>query len=220
MPKLPTGTITFLFTDIEGSTGLLQRLGRELYRDLQELHGAVLREAIAEGGGVEVRTEGDSFFAVFPTAEGALTAAIAAQRSLNATNWPEDCEVRVRMGMHTGQGVLGSGGADYVGIDINRAARIAAAGHGGQILLSDTTRALVITDRPVGVNLRDLGLHRLKDLVKPEHLHDLQIDGLPADFPQPRSLETPTNLPTELTSFVGRESELAAVKRLLSRLGF
>jgi predicted ATPase/class 3 adenylate cyclase len=215
MPKLPTGTVTFLFTDIEGSTGLLQRLGREFYRDLQELHGAVLRDAIADGGGVEVRTEGDSFFAVFPTAEGALTAAIAAQRGLSATKWPEGCEVRVRMGMHTGRGVLGAGGADYVGIDINRAARIAAAGHGGQILLSDTTHALVITDLPVGVILRDLGLHRLKDLVKPEHLHDVQIDGLGAEFPQPRSLEIPTNLPTELTSFVGRESELAAVKRLL-----
>src|SRR5207237_1703137 len=124
--------------------------------------------------------------------------------------------VRVRMGLHTGEGVRG--GDNYVGIDVNRAARIAAAAHGGQVILSDATRGLVERSLPDGVSLRDLGEHRLKDIARPEHLHDLVIDGLRTDFPPPRTLDArPNNLPIQLTSFVGREDEIAEVRRLLDR---
>ncbi|MDP8959361.1 MAG: adenylate/guanylate cyclase domain-containing protein, partial [Actinomycetota bacterium] len=133
MPRLPTGSVTFLFTDIEGSTRLLQHL-QEAFREVMEDHIRVIREAIAEAGGVEVRTMGDGFFAVFPAAPDALAAAEAAQRALFAHRWPEDAQVRVRMGLHTGQGTLG--GDDYLGLDVHRAARIASAAHGGQVVLS------------------------------------------------------------------------------------
>jgi predicted ATPase/class 3 adenylate cyclase len=218
MTGLPTGTITFLFTDIEGSTRLIRKLGREAYRRVQDDHGHILRDAIAAGQGVEVRTEGDSFFAVFRTPDGALQAAISAQRQLQTHDWPDEGTVRVRMGMHTGEGVLGGMDADYLGLDVNRAARIAAAGHGGQVLLSQATLSLVEHTLPAGVSLRDLGLHRLKDLEHPEHLHDLAIDGLRADFPDLKSLDVrPTNLPAQRTSFVGRELELVKVTDLLGR---
>ncbi|HEU4736072.1 MAG TPA: adenylate/guanylate cyclase domain-containing protein, partial [Solirubrobacterales bacterium] len=169
--ELPTGTVTFLFTDIEGSTRLLQRVG-EAYPERLATHHRMLREAIAAGGGVEAQTEGDAFFAAFPMPVGALRAAVQAQRALSIHPWPEGDVVRVRMGLHTGEGVL-SGGT-YVGLDVHRAARIAAAGHGGQVLVSDATRALVEHALPTGVALRDLGLHRLKDIEEPEHLHQLQ----------------------------------------------
>src|SRR5262245_34784581 len=210
LPNLPTGTVTFLFTDIEGSTRLVQALGPERYVQAQDLHADVLRKAIASGGGTEIRTEGDSFFAVFPTATGALAAAVAAQRDLAATAWPDGATIRVRMGLHTGEGRRG--GDDYVGIDVNRAARIAAVGHGGQVLLSDATLRLVEHDLADGVAVRDLGRHRLKDIEHPEHLHDLTIDGLTTEFPPIRSLQGPrTDLPAQRTSFVGRERELAEV---------
>jgi len=212
---LPTGTVTFLFTDIEGSTRLLQELG-DRYAAVRDAHAEVLRHAIAEGGGVEVGTEGDSFFAAFPSPVAAVRAAVAAQRGLAAHDWPAGFPLRVRMGLHTGEGVLG--GDDYVGMDVNRAARIAAAGHGGQVIVSDATRVLVEHAVPDGTSLRDLGVHRLKDLNLPMHLHDLVIAGLPADFPPPRTLDArPGNLPEQLTSFVGREAELAEVRRLLDR---
>jgi class 3 adenylate cyclase len=212
---LPTGTVTFLFTDIEGSTRLLQELG-DRYAAVRDAHAEVLRHAIAEGGGVEVGTEGDSFFAAFPSPAAAVRAAVAAQRGLAAHDWPAGFPLRVRMGLHTGEGVLG--GDDYVGMDVNRAARIAAAGHGGQVIVSDATRVLVEHAVPDGTSLRDLGVHRLKDLNLPMHLHDLVIAGLPADFPPPRTLDARLgNLPEQLTSFVGREAELAEVRRLLDR---
>jgi predicted ATPase/class 3 adenylate cyclase len=215
MPHLPTGTVTFLFTDIEGSTRLLQRLGDAFHAVIDE-HGRILREAIASGAGTEVHTEGDSFFASFPTPLGALRAAVHAQRALAAHPWPEEQAVGVRMGLHTGEGVLG--GDDYIGLDVHRAARISAAGHGGQVLISEATRALVEDALPEGVALRDLGRHRLKDLEHPEHLHQLVIDGLPADFPPIRSRDARlTNLPSERTSFVGREREMGEVTELLER---
>jgi predicted ATPase/class 3 adenylate cyclase len=214
MRGLPTGTVTFLFTDIEGSTRLLQGLGDGFHAVVAE-HGRILRQAIASGGGTEIRTEGDSFFAVFPTPAGALAAAVRAQRALAAHPWPEGHSLRVRMGLHTGQGVLG--GDDYIGLDVHLAARIAAAGHGGQVVLSEATRALVGHDLPHGVSLRDLGRHRLKDIEHPEHLYDLVIDGLLAEFPAIRTLDArPTNLPPQRTSFVGREREVAEVTSLLS----
>ena len=218
MLDLPTGTVTFLFTDIEGSTRLLQELGHETYRRMQDDHGKILRGAIADRGGVEVRTEGDSFFAVFVTPEQAIHAAVAGQRALAGHGWPGGVALRVRMGLHTGVGDLESGGADYVGVDVNRAARIAAAGHGGQVLLSHATRALVEHTLQDGVMLRDLGQHRLKDIDYPEHLHDLMIDGLGSTFPAVRSLDVrPTNLPSPRTSFVGREREITEINELLAK---
>jgi predicted ATPase/class 3 adenylate cyclase len=210
---LPTGTVTFLFTDIEGSTRLLRELGDD-YRAVQGDHMRLMREAIAEGGGTVIRTEGDAFFAVFPSATGAVQAAVTAQRAFASHPWAHGAPVRTRMGMHTGEGRLG--GEDYLGIDVNRAARIAAAGHGGQVLLSDATRGLVAEALPEGVSLRDLGEHRLKDFDTPQQIHQLVVDALPADFPRLRTMDVPTNLPTELTSFVGRERELEEVKRLVT----
>ncbi|HEX2068639.1 MAG TPA: adenylate/guanylate cyclase domain-containing protein [Actinomycetota bacterium] len=210
--ELPTGTVTFLFTDIEGSTKLLQRLG-DRYEDVVQNHGRILRDAIAAGGGVQRGTEGDSFFAVFPTAQGALTAVIQAQRALAAADWPNGETVSVRMGVHTGQGIRG--GDDYIGIDVHRAARIAAAGHGGQVLISEGTRGLVELTLPPEVSLRDLGTHRLKDIEHPEHLYQLVIQGLPDEFPPIRTLDArPTNLPSQRTSFVGRDAEAAEIGRL------
>src|SRR5918992_2458045 len=186
MSDLPTGTVTFLFTDIEGSTRLLQVLG-DAYRRVQDDHTAILRKAIAEGDGVEIRTEGDSFFAVFPSATQAVAAVAAAQRELARHDWPHGRPLRVRMGLHTGEGVLG--GDDYLGLDVNRAARIAAAAHGGQVLFSDATRILVEHSLPDGVVMRSLGVHRLKDLERAEQLFDLAIDDVPSEFPPPRTLE-------------------------------
>jgi predicted ATPase/class 3 adenylate cyclase len=211
--NLPTGTVTFLFTDIEGSTRLLQALGPR-YRDVLERHAAILREALAAHAGVEISTEGDSFFAVFGSAPRAVAATVVAQRALASEPWPEGSRVRVRMGLHTGEGQRG--GADYVGIDVHRAARVAAAGHGGQVLLSAATESLVADSLPEGVSLRDLGVHRLKDLEQPERLAQLVIPGLEQTFPALRSLETPSNLPTELSSFIGRQRELDEISRLLA----
>lgn len=200
MAELPSGTVTFMFTDIEGSTRLLQELG-DGYTAVRDAHAAIVRRAAAEGGGVEVGSEGDSFFLVFSSPVGAVRAASAAQRGLATHHWSHGRPLRVRMGLHTGEGALA--GDDYVGIDVNRAARIAAAAHGGQVLLSGATRGLVEHALPEGVSLRDLGEHRLKDIAHPEHLYQLIIEGLPAEFPPPRTVDArPNNLSLQLTSFV------------------
>jgi len=213
MADLPTGIVTFLFTDIEGSTRLLQDLGAS-YVDVQDRCGRIIRAAIEAESGHVVRTEGDAFVVAFPSPTKAVRAAVTAQRGLAEDGWAADAFVRVRMGLHTGHGVLG--GDDYVGIDINRAARIAAAAHGGQILLSEATRALVRADLPEGVTLRDLGEHRLKDLDHPQRLYDLVVDALPSDFPPISSQGArPNNLPAQLTSFVGRVDEIAEAVQLL-----
>jgi predicted ATPase/class 3 adenylate cyclase len=210
---LPTGTITFLFTDIEGSTKLLQSLG-PAYPDLLTEHHRLLRVAVEGTGGVPIGSEGDSLFAAFDSPTSAVAGAVAAQRSLAAAKWPGGAAVRVRMGLHTGEGLVRDG--TYVGIDVHRAARIAAVGHGGQILMSDATRGLVEQTLPPGVELRDLGRHRLKDLAQPEHIYETVIEGLASEFPPLRSLEAaPNNLPTQLTSFVGRGREVAEARRLL-----
>jgi predicted ATPase/class 3 adenylate cyclase len=211
--SLPTGTVTFLFTDIEASTRLLAELG-DGYEPLLATHGRLMRAAIADHDGVEVNTEGDSFFAVFTSAAAAVQAAVQAQHSLASEVWPDQRAVRVRMGLHTGEGRVG--GADYVGIDVNRAARIAAAAHGGQVVLSDATRGLVSGSLPAGVTLRDLGQHRLKDLPAAEHIWQLEMDGLPAEFPSLRSMGGMTaHLPAQVSSFVGR-AEVETVKELLA----
>jgi predicted ATPase/class 3 adenylate cyclase len=213
--ELPTGTATFLFSDIEGSTRLVQGLG-ERYQELLAAHHLLLRRAFAEHGGHELRTEGDAFFMVFGSANSAVAAAVAAQRALASHPWPPGAAIRVRMGIHSGEAQRMAD--DYVGLDVHRAARIAAAGAGGQVLVSDVVRSLVEQALPDSVGLRDLGAHRLKDLARPEHLFQVDIAGLPGDFPPLAGLDaTPNNLPTQLTSFVGREAELAEAKRLLER---
>lgn len=215
MKNLPTGTVTFLFTDIEGSTRLLQHLEKHYAEALMDCRG-ILRAAIQEWGGREVNSQGDALLAAFPRARDALIAAIAAQRGLAEHRWPGDAVMQVRMGMHTGEPQVLSD--DYVGIDVHRAARIAGAGHGGQIILSDTSQALIAKNLPDGVTLRDLGEHRLKDLVHPLHLFQVALEDLPADFPPLRTLTVlPNNLPHQLSSFVGRTRQAAEISRLLSR---
>jgi predicted ATPase/class 3 adenylate cyclase len=215
MTDLPTGTVAFLFTDIQGSTRLLQALG-ERYPAVHDEHAAIVRRAVAEAGGTEVSTHGDAFFVAFRSPVGAVRAAVAAQRGLAAHDWSPGPPVRVRMGVHTGEGTLG--GDDYVGLDVHRAARIADAAHGGQVIVSEATRGLVRHALPAGVSLRDLGVHRLRGLADTEHLHELVVEGLASDFPPPRTLDArPNNLPLQLTSFVGREKEIAEVERLLGQ---
>ena len=209
----PTGTVTFLFSDIEGSTRLLERLGNR-YDEVLQRHRSEMRRAFADHGGVERGTEGDSFFVAFPDAREAVAAAADATRNLAAVDWPDSAQVRVRIGLHTGEGRLVDG--DYVGMDVHRAARIAAAGHGGQVLLSQSTRILVERNLPPGSDLRDMGEHGLKDLPAPEHLYQLDIDGLPTEFPAIRSLaRAVANLPAQLPSILGRETEVEAVRALL-----
>ncbi len=214
-PDLPTGTVTFLFTDVEGSTRLVASLGNA-FAPVLEAHSRIIRRAIAEHAGLEVSTEGDAFFAVFGSALDAVLASADAQRALASHPWPDGVAVRVRMGLHSGEGRLG--GDDYVGIDVHRAARIAAAGHGGQVVLSDATRALVVPDLADGLAVRSLGEHRLKDLPAPEQLWQLEIDGLEGRFPALRSLDGGRgNLASSPTPLVGRKAELAAIAEILDR---
>ena len=215
MPDLPSGTVTILFTDIEGSTRLLQQLG-EKYAILIAEHNQLLREASETNNGRVMGLEGDSFFVVFPRALDAISAVVQSQRSLATHTWPDGVNVRVRMGLHTGEPQISSSG--YVGIDVHRAARIAAAGHGGQVLLSQTTYDLVERELPEDLTVRDIGEHRLKDLRQPKHLYQLVIKGLPADFPPLKSLKVATqnNLPIQLTSFIGREKEITEIKQSIN----
>lgn len=213
---LPTGTVTFLFSDIEGSTRLLQHLG-DRYTEVLESHQALLREAFAGSAGIVFGMEGDSFFVVFRAAPEALAAALEAQRALAEHSWPDSGEVRVRIGLHTGEGTLGGG--SYVGVDVHRAARIAAAGHGGQVLVSDSTRAVIERDLADEVTLRDLGEHRLKDLLKPERIFQVMHPRLASDFPPLATLTRLNNLPTQASEFLGREAELGAIRELLEATG-
>ena len=210
---LPSGTVTFLFTDIEGSTRLLQQLG-EKYAGLLAEQQQLVREACEMHDGSVVGTQGDSFFVAFSSAIDAIQAVVESQRALTAHAWPDGVRVRLRMGLHTGEPQISE--SNYVGIDVHRAARIAAAAHGGQVLLSERTYKLVERQLPKGVTLRDLGEHRLKDLRQPKHLYQLDITGLPAEFPPIKSLDALlNNLPVQLTSFVGREKEARELKKLL-----
>ncbi|MDQ6710307.1 MAG: adenylate/guanylate cyclase domain-containing protein, partial [Candidatus Dormibacteraeota bacterium] len=211
--QLPEGTVTFLFTDIEGSTRLLHELG-DRYSDVLHDQRRLMREAIATNAGLELGTEGDSFFVVFVRATDAVQAVVSAQQALAAHAWPEGHPVRVRMGLHTGE--ARAVGGDYIGLDVHRAARIAASGHGGQIVISDTVLALVEKALPSGVTVRDLGEHRLKDLPRPEHLYQVDIDGFQTDFPPLKSLEIrKNNVPLQLTTFLGRDKEIAELKPLI-----
>ena len=198
--QLPTGTVTFLFTDIEGSTRLLHDLGGQGYADALAEHRRVLRDAFTSHGGVEVDTQGDAFFLAFGSADEAIAAAIEAQASLH------DGPISIRVGIHTGEPILTADG--YVGIDVHRAARICAAAHGGQVVISAATRS-AMQDGTGGEQLVDLGLHRLKDLAAPERLYQVG-DG---KFPPLHSLNA-TNLPVEPNELIGRDTEVAEVVEL------
>jgi len=216
MHYLPTGTVTFLFTDIEGSTRLLQQLGDRYSRVFEECR-RLLRAAFQEWNGHEVDTQGDAFFVAFARATDAVSAAVDGLHALAVHSWTEDVVVRVRMGLHTGEPQLSSEG--YIGIDVHHGARVMSAGHGGQVLLSQATRDLVVHQLPGGVSLRDMGEHRLKDLQRPVHLFQLVIAGLPADFPSLKTLDIyPNNLPIQPTPLIGREKEVASLGQLLRRV--
>jgi predicted ATPase/class 3 adenylate cyclase len=210
---LPTGTVTFLRTDVEGSMVLARELGAR-WDSLNETHLDLLRDAVERHGGVRVRTEGDALFAAFGEAGAAVQAAIEGQRAITDHPWPDDGVIRVRMTVHTGEGHLA--GDDYGGFDVNRVARIAAVGHGGQLIVSGTTEALVATSLPAGCRMRPLGRFVLRDIPTPETLFQVDIPGLRTDFP-PLRVARPTrgNIPERVTSFVGRSADLDQLGSLL-----
>ena len=210
---LPTGTLTLLFTDVEGSTRLLARLGAR-YAEVVSTKRSVLRSVIRRWGGHELGTEGDSFFVVFSSARAAVCAVRDAQVELARVEWPDGEAVRVRMGLHTGEPVPHEDG--YVGMDVHRAARVAGSAHGGQVVLTDATLAVVASDPVPGVRFRDLGRHRLKDLDEPVRIHQMCIDGLPDAFSRLKSLGSPSTLPVPATSLVGRAAERASLCELLT----
>jgi predicted ATPase/class 3 adenylate cyclase len=218
VPEPPRGTVTFLFTDVERSTRLLRELGAERYAEARAEHDRLVRGALAAHRGHEVGTEGDAFFAAFGSAADAVTAAVDAQRALAEHSWPEGQEVRVRIGLHSGEPLITPDG--YAGIAVHRAARIATAAHGGQIVISATTGELVRDQLSKHVLLRDLGEHRLRDLGRPERLFQVVVAGLADEFPPLRTLEgRPTNLPAQATPLIGRRHELQELAALLRRPG-
>ncbi|UOY00744.1 adenylate/guanylate cyclase domain-containing protein [Blastococcus sp. PRF04-17] len=211
---LPTGTVTFCMTDIEGSTRLLAELGDE-YPGVLLAHRAIVRAELDRHRGTEVETEGDSFFCVFPSASDAVRATVEVQRSLAAFAWPGGRRLLVRICLHTGEAVLGDGG--YVGMDVHRVARVCAAGHGGQILLTAATWALVDGHWPDGIGAMPLGAHRLKDLPAPETLYQLVAAGLDTVFPPLRSLDAPVyELPEAPAPIFGRDEDASRVAELLA----
>lgn len=190
MADLPSGAVTFLFTDIEGSTRLVRRL-RGRYAEVLGEHQRILREAFSQHGGLEIDTQGDAFFYAFGTAHEAVLAAVDAQRALSSHSWPEEIEVKVRIGIHTGQAAPVNG--RYTGLAVHRAARICAAGHGGQVLVSQATQSLLEDEEEdLAVRMHDLGDQRLKDIERPVRLYQVAAPGLPTDFPPPRGEAPPT----------------------------
>ncbi|MGH2406557.1 MAG: ATP-binding protein, partial [Candidatus Limnocylindrales bacterium] len=209
----PTATVTLVFTDMEGSTALLQALG-DRYRELLSDHHRLIREAFARHGAEERGSAGDGLYFAFPAARGAVQAAIDAQLALAAHAWPEGIAVRDRMGLHTGEPWYASEG--YVGLDVHRAARICAAGHGGQILISQTTHDLIADELRPPLGVIDLGAHRLRSIDAPQRLYQVVAPGLESDFPPPRTSDAGrNNLKLEVTSFVGREREIEQASRML-----
>jgi predicted ATPase/class 3 adenylate cyclase/DNA-binding CsgD family transcriptional regulator len=222
MSQLPSGTITMLFSDIEGSTALLNRLG-DRYAMVLSAQRALLRAAFSACHGREMGTEGDSFFVVFESAGDAVRCCVAAQRTLAGHDWPAGVPVRVRIGLHSGEPARHEDG--YVGLDVHRAARIAAAAHGGQVVMSEATRLLTESRLPAGVSVRDLGWHRLRDIEAPERIYQLVAEGLPEAFPPVETQGSGAagvdmaagahGFPAALTRFVGRADELDEVAALL-----
>jgi predicted ATPase/class 3 adenylate cyclase len=209
-----TGTVAFLMSDIEGSTRLISVAGDAFPRLLDEHHG-LMRRVITDHGGTVISTEGDSVFAVFPSAREAVATATDAQLALAAHAWPGGASVKVRMGIHAGEAMRG--GTDYTGLEVHRTARIMAAASGGQVLVSEAARALAAGTLPEGASLRDMGAHRLRDMPTPEHLYQLLAPGLDVDFPPLRTptVTTASNLPSSLTRFIGRARELGDLRALL-----
>ena len=213
---LPAGTITMLFSDIEGSTALLNRLG-ERYGEALSAQRGLMRAAIVAWHGREMGTEGDSFYVVFESAADAVSCCLAAQQALAGHDWPDGAAVRVRMGLHSGEPVRHEDA--YIGMDVHRAARIAATAHGGQVVLSDPTRLLAAPGLPAGVSVRDLGFHRLKDIDAPERIYQLTGPGLPEDFPPLKSLGAQTSLPVPVTPLIGRDDDLERLRAAIGRPG-
>jgi class 3 adenylate cyclase len=210
MSGLPSGTVTFAFSDIEGSTSLVKALG-DRYGDVLSGHRRLMRESFTSHGGVEIDTQGDAFFFAFPRARDAVSAAVEAQRRHATQDWPDGHAVRVRMGLHTGEPAVGSEG--YHGIDVVRAARLCTIGRGGQVIVSETTRALVGSSLPDGVTVHMLGERRLKDIEEPERVFELEIDGAPS-APPPTSSEPPP--PPEATAPAAASDDFGA--RLAQRI--
>ncbi|MGH2760125.1 MAG: ATP-binding protein [Actinomycetota bacterium] len=214
MTDLSAGPVTFLFTDIERSTESAAAIGDHLYAELLQTHRTLLRDALEALGGQEFATEGDALFFAFIRARDSIRAAVAGQLALDEHDWPAEMVIRVRMGLHTGEAVISQG--EYVGHNVHKAKRICDAGHGGQILLSESTATLVEADLDETTALADLGRHRLKDLGEPQRLYQLETEGLPREFPALRSLESFIhNLPAQRSTFIGREHELTGVHKLL-----
>jgi class 3 adenylate cyclase len=223
MTTLPSGTVTFVFSDVEGSTGLLKRLG-DSYGELLAEHRRIVRETFAVHGGVEIDMQGDAFFFAFGGARDAVAAAVATQRAHAEQSWPGGEKVRVRMGLHTGEPALGEEG--YLGLDVVRAARLSAAGLGGHVLLSETTRALLGSSLPDGVSVHPVGERRFKDLEEPERVYRLAIEGvdLPEDEPAPAAKpavdwERSTEELTKRLEDKINESVLRSLERSLGDLG-
>jgi len=221
IPALPTGIVTFLFTDIEDSTQLWESAPEQMKVALQR-HHVILQEAIASNGGDVFQIIGDAFCAAFPTAPSAVSAATRAQRGLHQEQWDLPFPIRVRIGIHTGEAEPVSNDSSMGGYasnqTLNRVARVLKAGHGGQVLLSSATTALLKDFLPEKTGLRDMGEHHLKDLIRPEHLFQLNIEGLPSNFPPLDTLSSYRhNLPFQLTSFIGREKEIAEVRQELEK---
>jgi class 3 adenylate cyclase len=213
---MSAGTLTFVFTDIEGSTALLRRVGEGVYAQLLADHHALVRSVLAAHGGQELNTMGDGFFAAFASPRACVAAVVQMQQALQGHAWAAGERLRVRMGVHTGEASDTAVGP--VGLDVHRAARLAAVGHGGQVLVSETAAALVRDALPPGAALIDLGTHQLKDLGRPEQIFQLSAPGLAAGFPPLRSLGNPAlrnNLPAQLASFIGRDRELSHVRGLV-----
>ena len=192
MPTLPAGTVTFVFTDIEGSTALLKELG-DRYGEVLAQHRRLVRDTFGAAGGIEIDTQGDAFFFAFPRAREAVTAAVGVQRSHAAADWPDGGTVRVRIGLHTGEPAVGDEG--YLGLDVVRAARICTVARGGNVLISETTRALVGSSLPEGVSVFPLGERHLKGLDEPERVYELEIEGVPSAEPEPEPAPPATPKP-------------------------
>jgi class 3 adenylate cyclase len=200
MTALPSGTVTFVFSDVEGSTALLKRLG-ERYAEVIGEHRRIVREAFGAHDGVEIDAQGDSFFFAFARARDAVAGTVDAQRAHAEHAWPNDEQVRVRMGLHTGEPAVGAEG--YLGVDVVRAARLAATGRGGSVLLSETTRALLGSSLPDGVSVHALGERRLKDIDEPERIFELEIDGVE----QPESAVAPAAAESEAAAAGAAEDD-------------
>jgi len=213
MPDLPSGTVTFVFSDLEGSTNLLKQLGDEGYTQMLATHRRLVRETFAAHGGSEIDTQGDAFFYSFSRARAAVAAAVELQRKHAEYEWPGGVKVRVRLGLHTGEPVVGEEG--YTGLDVVRAARIAADGRGGQILLSEATRAIVGDDLPPDVGVRELGARTLKDIDKPEPLYELVYGG---EEPEPELAPAASGPSAKFDPFAAFDPGQIIEQRVLAEL--